>query len=110
MNAAPYISPEALSQYLAGTMDAAQKAQLDEACAQDPFLADAVEGLSTHGDAALLAELTQQINRQLRLQVAKRRKIRKGRNRQLPNYKFWISILVFLALVVVAYFAIMKLR
>lgn len=109
MNIEQAISQEELTQYLDGSLSTVQKTRVEEALANDPFLADAIEGLTAHGDPALLAHVTHQINNQLRYQVAQRRKTRRGKKRDLPNYKVWISILVLLSLIVIAYFAIVKL-
>lgn len=91
--------------YIEGSLPPEEQFRLEALLDQDPFLSDAVDGLSEIEDKAQLKMIAGQINAQLRKQIQSRRKHRRRRPR-LDNHWGWIFVLVLLLLVLVSWLVI----
>lgn len=95
------IDETSLLRYLDGTMPPDQQHMLEELMDADPFLSDAVDGLSEVRDKEQLRIITAQLNNQLKKLTEKRRERRK-RNK-LTDHWGWIFVLIVLLLVVLGW-------
>lgn len=101
------IDQEKLLQYLNGQMPAAEQHELEKQLNDDPFLADAVEGLQGFKNSSEAELMAYQLNATLKKQLAKKEKHRKKRN--LPDQTIvYFAIVLLLLLAVIAYFVVKK--
>ncbi len=91
--------------YIEGSLTPEEQFRLETLLDQDPFLSDAIDGLSAIEDKAQLRMIAGQINAQLRRQIQSRRKHRRRRPR-LDNHWGWIFVLVLLLLVLLSWWVI----
>ena len=96
------VNTEILLQYLAGTLDTAARERIDQARAENPFLADALDGLAQVENQQQLPFVVGQLNARLRRQVNKRKQRRKKSLKQ-PQ---WMYVLLILLFVIIAWIAL----
>ncbi len=101
-NSAPVIDEEHLLAYLDGSMLPEEQHRIEEILEADPFLNDAVEGLSEIKDKQQLRVIAAQINAQLNRQIQNRRKQRRNRPRAVDRWS-WIFVLILLLLVLLSW-------
>lgn len=99
------IDEERLLAYVEGRMPPEEQHQLEVLLEADPFLNDAVEGLSEVKDKQQLRAIAAQINAQLQRQIRSRRKHRRTR-RTLKDRWSWIFVLILLLLVLLCWWVI----
>jgi len=99
------IDEERLLSYIDGSMPAGEQHQLEELLETDPFLSDAIEGLSEVRDKAQLKAIAAQINTQLSRQIQNRRKQRRSRPK-LTDHWGWLFVVIILLLMLVSWWVI----
>lgn len=99
------IDEDHLLHYIDGTMSAADQHRLEELLENDPFLSDAVEGLSEIHDKEQLKAITAQLNLQLKKQIQKKRKERRYRKKLTDSWG-WIFVLIILMLALLSWWVI----
>lgn len=101
------VDQETLLLYLQGKLTAEQQHELEKQMVDNPFAADALEGLQTFKDKRQIQFLIDQLNRDLKKKTEKKKAYKeKLRLRQDP----WIVITIFiiLMLVVISFLIIQK--
>jgi anti-sigma factor RsiW len=96
------IDEEHLLAYLEGSMLPGEQHRIEEILEADPFLNDAVEGLSEIKDKQQLRAIAAQINAQLSRQIQSRRKQRRSRPKTADRWG-WIFALILLLLVLISW-------
>lgn len=99
--------PNDLLRYTAGNMSDADAHQLEAQSIDDPFLADAVEGLSS-GDRVRLEQMAYGLNQDLKRRLAEQKKRRRWIGFHMPGWWPWL-LLTFLMLMTIAFLIIRKL-
>jgi len=98
------IDEQHILQYLEGTLRPDEQHRLEAVMDQDPFLRDAVEGLSGMPDKQRVYQIVLQINKHLRKHSAIKRK------RMLPFIEqkllLWASVLILFLLVLLAWWVL----
>ncbi|MFZ1529336.1 MAG: hypothetical protein WAT19_11315 [Ferruginibacter sp.] len=101
------IDQEKLLQYLSGQLPAAEQHELEQQLNDDPFLADAVEGLQSFKNSKEAELMAYQLNTSLKKQLTKKEKRRKKRS--LPDQTaVYYAVVILLLLVVIAYVVIKR--
>ena len=103
------IDNQKLMDYLSGKLSAKEKHELEKQMADNEMVNDAVEGLQQFKDQKKLDVYVDQLQKELNSYIAKKKERRK--NWFAPQYEQWIyiSIVLVLFLIVVAYVVIKKL-
>lgn len=99
------IDEEHLLAYIEGNMPPEEQHRIEEILEGDPFLNDAVEGLSELKDKEQLRAIAAQINAQLSRQIKNRRQQRRRRNK-LTDHWGWLFVLIVLLLILVSWWVI----
>lgn len=99
------IDEEHLLAYIEGTMPPEEQHRIEEILEADPFLNDAVEGLSEIKDRQQLRAIAGQINAQLSRQIQNRRRQRRNRSK-LTDHWGWLFVLIVLLLIIVSWWVI----
>ncbi len=99
------ISEDRLLAYIEGILPPDEQHQLEELLEADPFLNDAVDGLSAVKDKEQLKLITDQINHHLKRQIQNRRKHRRTRPK-LTDHWGWLFVLIILLLILVSWWVI----
>ncbi len=101
------IDQDKLLQYLSGQMPEAEQHELEKQLNDDPFLADAVEGLQGFKNSKEAELMAYQLNASLKKQLAKKEKRRKKRS--LPDQSvMYYAIVLLLLLAVIAFLLVKK--
>ena len=104
----PDVDQDTLLQYLNKELSNEQNHALEAAIAEDPFLEDAIEGLSGFSDKEMLANLAADLNQTLKKKL-KERNLDKEK-KKIPNHDWlYYAIILILLLCVVGYVVIRKL-
>lgn len=104
----PAWDPEVLLRYLQGDLSGPERQALEARLLDDPFSNDALEGLEAFPDKEQLRHTVEMLNRNLRKRTEKKRKLRdKWRFKDQPW--LWISALILLLLIVLAYVFLLRL-
>lgn len=104
-NSTAIIDEDRLLAYIGGTMPPDEQHLLEEILEEDPFLNDAVEGLSEIHDKEQLHAIAAQINDRLKKQIQHRRKHRRNRPKLTDRWG-WIFVLIILVLVLTGWWVI----
>jgi len=99
------IDGDQLLAYLEGRMSPEDQHTLEAALEADPFLNDAIEGLSEVRDKQQLQQIATQLNVHLRKQIRNRKQRRRGR-RKLTEHWGWLYVLIVLALILLGWWVI----
>jgi hypothetical protein len=99
--------PNDLLRYNAGEMTDAEAHAFESKSIDDPFLADAVEGLAG-SDRVRLEQMAYGLNQDLKRRLAERNKSRRWIGFQMPSWWPWI-LLTFLLLMTIAFLVIRSL-
>lgn len=94
-----------LMAYVDGSLTHEQQHEMETILEEDPFLNDAVEGLSYIDDKEHLKNITAQINLQLKKQIAARRTNRR-KHRKIDDHWGWVAVAILLILAVMAWWVI----
>jgi hypothetical protein len=101
------IEQEKLLDYLNKHMSAQETHDLEKQMVDDEMLDDAMEGLQAFGNKENLPLYVEQLNRELKKQLEKKR-ARKEKRRWKDKPWIYVAIVVMLILLVVCYFVIRK--
>ncbi|MEO8768923.1 MAG: hypothetical protein ABI402_02525 [Ferruginibacter sp.] len=96
------IEQEKLLQYLNSNLPDAEQHEFEKQMNDDEFMNDAVEGLQQLDNKNVIPAYVQQLNTDLRKQLNKKKK-RKDKRKIPSQYWTYISIILLLILIVVAY-------
>ena len=99
------LDEERLLAYIEGTMSPDEQHRIEELLEGDPFLNDAVEGLSEVKDPQQLRAIASQINAQLSRQIQNRRRQRRKRTRFADHWG-WLFIVIVLLLLLISWWVI----
>ena len=99
------VPQEALLKYLQGKLSAEEQHELEKALLDDPFEADAAEGLSAMQDKQNIPAVVSQLNRELKKKTGRRKE---GLFRRQAKLESWllVAIVLILLLAVIGYLVI----
>jgi hypothetical protein len=103
------IDNQQLMDYLAGKLTTAQAHDFEKNLRDDAFTNDALEGLENFKDKQKLELLVAQLNRDLNAKLKERKKYKEKRRIKNQPYVY-VGIVVILALAVLAYFVVSRLK
>jgi len=101
------IEQEKLLDYLNKKLSAPEAHEVEKQMADDEFMNDAVEGLEKFNNKKDLSLYVEQINRDLKKQLAKK-KLRKEKRKLKDQPWLYFAIIILLALLVVCYVLVKK--
>ena len=101
------IDQEKLLQYLNRELSKEEQHEVEKHLNQDPFAADALEGLEMVADKKNIPGLVQQLNHELKKQT-QRKKSRKEKRKLQQQPLLYIAVIIILMLIIVAYVVIRK--
>lgn len=99
------IDNQKLMDYISGKLSAEQKHEVEKWMIDHPFFAEAVEGLQHAGDVGHVSASVDEINRQLRKYLQKR-KVRRESKLLGVNQWTYLAVLLILAIVIGVYFVL----
>ncbi len=99
---------EAILRYAAGNMSDAEARELEARSLEDPFLADAMEGIESGPDKARMEQLAYSLNQDLKRRLNSKQKRKRWIGFETPVWWPWIT-LILLMLIIIAYLFIRKL-
>ena len=103
------IDQETLIQYLQGNLTEEKKHELEKQLVDNEFASDALEGLSEIKDKQQIQYMVEMLNRDLKKKTEKKKKRRE--KMKLPEMPWlYITIIIFLLLIVLCYFVIRKMQ
>ncbi len=94
-----------LVDYLDGKLNREEQHLVEEWLTDNPFAADAIEGLQQYGSREELNATVGQLNKELR-QYLQNRKARREKRRWKDNPLLYITVAVLLVLIVIAYYVV----
>lgn len=103
------IDNQKLMDYISGKLSAEQKHEVEKWMVDNPFFNEAVEGLQSAGGEKKLRASVDEINTALQ-KYLKQRKIKRERNFFQFNFWTYITLIFILALAVLVYFFLHRLR
>ena len=106
-NSPTSIEPEKLIAYLNKALPPEEAQAVEEKLAADEFEQTALEGLETAQNIKNLDSITHQLNRELQKKIKKRNQQKKKRHLH-PFPLNWVLILIFLLLIILAYWMITR--
>lgn len=99
------IDQEKLLQYLQEQLSADQQHHVEQGLIDDPFAADAVEGLQQMRDKKKMEYMVEMLNRDLKKKTEKKKKRRQ--QLQLKDHSWlYLSAIILIILIVICYFVI----
>lgn len=101
---AGFMNEEQLLDYLNGTLSEGDIRRLESAMAEDPFLKDALEGLSAVSDKKQIQDSVQLLQMQLKTQVQSRKKRRQ--HYLQPKLWLWLAALIVIIIVMAAWWVL----
>ncbi len=101
------IDQEALLLYLQGKLSPEKQHQLEKQMLENEFTADALEGLHSFGDKRKLANLADQLNRELKKKTAQKQALLKKRRLHTEPWLI-ITLIIFLLLIIISYYIIYR--
>ena len=105
----PDIDQETLLRYLQGKMTPQEQHDVEKKAVDDPFEADALEGLAHMDNNQKIHDLIEGLNADLRKKTAKKKKLR---GKLQLNMEPWLlfTVIIILLLVVVSFFIILRMQ
>lgn len=108
-NLSPDIDQETLMLYLQGKLSEEKKHEVEEKLLENEFADDAVDGLKEFRDKEQVSYMVEMLNRDLKKRTEKKKKRReKMKLPELPG--LYITIVIFLILVVLCYLVIRNMQ
>lgn len=101
------IEQDKLLDYLNKKLSAAEAHELEKQMADDEFMNDAVEGLSTFSNKKDLSLLVDQLNKDLKKQTAKKN-LKKEKRKLKDQPWLYVTIILILLLAIIGYIVIKK--
>lgn len=102
------IDPQELLRYTSGQMSDTEAQQLEARALDDPFLADAIEGMEQAPNKARLEQMAYALNQDLKRRLSQKQKRKKWIGFEAPAWWPWITLII-LMLITLAYLFIRKL-
>ena len=99
------VDQETLLKYLQGNLSAEEQHEMEKALLDDPFEADAVEGLEAMEDKQNISVLVNQLNRDLKKKTTRRKKWMFNREVKVESWLL-LAIILILLLAVIGYVVI----
>lgn len=99
------IDQEKLLQYLQEQLSTDQQHHVEKVLIDDPFTADAVEGLQQMRDRKKMEYMVEMLNRDLKKKTEKKKK-RRERLQLKDQSWLYLSVLIVILLIVICYFVI----
>ncbi|GAA4735844.1 hypothetical protein [Flavisolibacter ginsenosidimutans] len=103
------VDQEELLKYLEGKLSAEEQHELEKNALDDPFEADALDGLQDISNKTKIAALVEDLNRDLKKKTAKKKNLPHRREAKLEPWLL-ITIIIVLLVVVLGYIIIHKLK
>ena len=103
------VDQETLLKYLEGKLSAEEQHEIEKNTVDNDFDADALEGLQNFQNKAHLASLVEQLNQELKKKTEKKKKWVHRREIKLEPWLL-ITILLILAIAVISFFIIRKMK
>jgi hypothetical protein len=108
-NLSPDIDQETLMLYLQGKLSEQKKQEVEEKLLDNEFADDAMDGLKEFRDKEQVSYMVEMLNRDLKKRTEKKKKRRE--KMKLPELPWlYITIVIFLLLIVLCYFVIRKMQ
>jgi len=108
-NLSPDIDQETLMLYLQGKLSEQKKHEVEEKLLENEFADDALEGLKEFRDKEQVSYIVEALNRDLKKRTEKKKKRRE--KMKLPDMPWlYITIVIFLLLIVLCYLVIRKMQ
>jgi chromatin segregation and condensation protein Rec8/ScpA/Scc1 (kleisin family) len=102
------VDPETLLLYLQNKLPENQKHEVEKKLLDNEFADEALEGLKEFGDQTQINSLVEQLNADLRRKLEKKKQ-RRDKLRLKDQPWLYISLLIILFLIIIAYLAVHKL-
>jgi hypothetical protein len=102
------VDPQEILRYTSGQMSDEEARLLEARSLEDPFLADALEGMEQTADTKRLEQFAYSLNQDLKRRLKKKRLKNKWIGFETPIWWPW-TILILLLLITIAYLFIRKL-
>jgi hypothetical protein len=99
------IDNQKLMDYISGKLSAEQKHEVEKWMIDNPFFSEAVEGLQHAGDVHHVSASVDEINRQLRKYLQKRKKRRESKLLGVDQWTY-LAVLLILGILIGVYFAL----
>lgn len=99
------IDNQLLIDYLDGKLKREEQHLVEEWLTDNPFAADAIEGLQQYGSKEELNAVVGQLNKELR-QYLQAKKARREKRRWKDNPLLYLAVVVLLVLIVIAYYVV----
>ncbi|MFM7672528.1 MAG: hypothetical protein ACKO6Q_08070 [Bacteroidota bacterium] len=106
--AGPAIDPQEIIRYTSGQMSDAEAQALEARALEDPFLADALEGVDQVTDKVRLEQMAYALNQDLKRRLSGKRKKNRWIGFEMPGWFPWV-ILILLILITTIFLYIRKL-
>lgn len=103
------VDQQALLNYLQGKLSAEQQHEIEKNLLDKEFETEALEGLEDFSDKKNIAALVDQLNIDLKKKTSKKKKWRQRKDVKLEPWLL-IAILIILAIAVISFFIIYKLK
>jgi preprotein translocase subunit Sec63 len=108
-NLNPEVDQETLLKYLQGKLSAEEQHEVEKSLVDDPFEADALEGLSAMENKQRITAMVAQLNRDLKKKTSRRNKWKLDRIVKLESWLL-LAIVLILLLAVIGYLVIHQLN
>ncbi len=102
------IDPQEILRYTSGQMSEQEAQQLEARALDDPFLADAIDGMEQSPDRARLEQMAYALNQDLKRRLSQKQKRKRWIGLESPAWWTWITLII-LMLITLAYLFIRKL-
>ena len=96
------VDQETLLKYLQGKLTAEEQNSVEKSLVDDPFEADAVEGLQTVQDKQHLSSIVEQLNRDLKKKTSRKKKWLFKREAKVESWLL-LTVVIILLLAVICY-------
>ncbi len=103
------VDQEVLLKYLQGKLSAQEQHELEKNLLNDPFEADAMEGLHAMENKQNIATLVEQLNRDLKKKTSTRKKWLFKREAKVESWLL-LTIIIILLLVVIGFLVVYKIN
>lgn len=106
-DASPHRDPADLLRYMAGELPDAEAQRLEADSLEDPFLADALEGIESTSNKIRLEQMAYSLNQDLKRRLKHKQQRHRWIGFQSPTWWPWL-VLILLMLIVLSYLFIHK--
>ncbi|MCA0395977.1 MAG: hypothetical protein LCH51_01125 [Bacteroidetes bacterium] len=99
------VDNQLLMDYLSGKLKQEEQHLVEEWLTDNPFAADAIEGLQTYGNKEDINEVVNQLNKELRQYLQNKRE-RREKRRWKDNPLTYLAVVLLLVLIIIAYYIV----